>query len=206
MDSIILSSNYFGTIPYHAALVHSKSCTIDLGEKYVKQSQRNRTTILSANGKQVLSVPIMKNSSGLSKEYLMNEVRISYIENWQKDHWKAIESAYQHAPFFIHYADVFSKIIFTKYDLLIELNFNILDAILKIIDLKIPIFKLANCPIINSKKDLRITLNQKEIDLPFQPYCQVFSNKYPFQSNLSIIDLIMNEGPNSRFYLNELSF
>ena len=198
MDPLVVSSNYFGSIPYYCALANKKTILVDTEERYEKQTQRSRTYILSANGPLHLSIPIKR---PFGKDTRISQAEISYVENWQNDHWKAIESAYQQAPFFFYYGEIFKDLIYQKEISLLAYNKTINTSLLKLLDLEINMIYSTECPPIKGKDDPRVWLNQKEITIPFQPYFQVFSDKFSFRENLSIIDLIMNQGPLARKYL-----
>jgi hypothetical protein len=135
------------------------------------------------------------------KDTLVKDIQISTSENWQKDHWKAIESAYQHAPFFFYYGEKIKEIIFQKEHSLLAFNHNIINHLIDLIDLKVDVLISDNCPPIISQNDPRVWLNAKEIAYPSIPYNQVFSDRFTFKPNLSIIDLIMNEGKLARTFL-----
>jgi hypothetical protein len=198
VDSIIVSTNYFGSITFYCELAKYERVIIDGGERYEKQTQRTRTSILSANGPLHLSIPVIRPNG---KDTLVRDIQISTSENWQKDHWKAIESAYQHAPFFFYYGEKIKEIIFQKEHSLLAFNHNIIYQLLDFIDLKVDVLISDNCPPVISQNDPRVWLNAKEIAYPSIPYNQVFSDRFTFKPNLSIIDLIMNEGKLARTFL-----
>ena len=55
---------------------------------------------------------------------------------------------------------------------------------------------------IEDKTDFRHLVNaKKEVPYIFETYTQVFNNKHGFIPNLSILDLLFNEGPNALNYL-----
>jgi len=198
VDSLVVSTNYFGSISYYCELAKFDNVIIDSGERYEKQTQRTRTSILSANGCLQLSVPVIRPNG---KNTQLKEVEISFKENWQKDHWRAIESAYQHSPFFFYYGEKIKELIFQPELSLIRYNDTIAQEVIKLLDLPILLSISDSCPTIIDKTDPRVWLNQKEIEYPVKPYIQVFSDKFSFLSNLSIIDLVMNEGPLARDYI-----
>ncbi len=202
---ILLSTAYMPPIEYFAALVHAKSVYIETHETYLKQSYRNRVEIYSANGKMDLSIPIHKINGNHT---LTKDIEISYTDNWNKKHWKAIESAYNKSPYFLYYRDELEHFFINKYETLLNLNTELLQFLLK----KLRISALigfteeffAESP--DNYIDLRWKIHPKQVSgIQFEPYWQVFDAKHGFISNLSIIDLLFNLGPDSRDYLNQVN-
>jgi hypothetical protein len=192
--------SYFGAIPYFQEFVKYKEITILAGESYQKQTWRNRMEILTGNGPLKLSIPV---SRPFGKQSKLSEVEIVYSTNWQKDHWKAIESSYMHAPYFFYYKKELQELYYRGDKLLIDFNLHILDKIMNWLDLPQKI-KIKNSGIEN-KQDQYVMdqLNQKNwhhFDNK-TTYIQVFSDKLEFHPNLSILDLILNEGPIARKHL-----
>lgn len=195
---MIYSTNYFGSIPYFQSIAQCNEIVIDIHEHYKKQTWRNRTQILESNGPMYLSVPIMRPNG--SKTSIEN-VRITHDIDWRKDHWKALQSSYKHAPYFFYYGDQIKELIYQEENVLQLYNTKILMQILKWLDLNIDV-TFSNAYIIpENSNDFRIALDKKQFDLHQKQYIQVFSDKYPFSPNLSIIDLLMNEGPLARNYI-----
>ena len=197
-DSRYFSSAYFGSIPYFEAICRFPHPCIDEGERFQKQSQRSRTTILGSNGILHLSVPVIR---PFGQETSMKDVQISYAEDWQKDHWKSLESAYRHAPYFEDYSSEIKDLIHSKEELLVTLNRKTLAWIIEKLDLPIsPVFH-CDCEPIQHTSEARVYFNQKTLNLPAQSYMQVFSDKFDFIPHLSILDLLLNEGPMARNFL-----
>ncbi len=195
---MLFSTNYFGSIPYFQTIAQYNAIELDGYEQYKKQSWRNRTQILESNGPMYLSVPVTRPSGSKT---LVKDVLISNETSWQKDHWKAIESSYKHAPYFFYYGSTIKKLIFNKERNLMQFNLKILEQFLKWFDLNINIDFSKNYIPPENQKDYRISLNEKRFSIEQASYIQVFSDKYPFYPNLSILDLIMNLGPLGRNYI-----
>lgn len=190
----ILPISYFGNVEYFSFFAKYNSVNIDIGEIYQKQTFRNRTQIYGVNQVLNLSVPVKRPFGKLTK---VNQVKISYAENWQNNHWKSIESAYRRTPFYEFYIDDINTIIFNKHHLLIDLNleltYHLIDKLG--IDCKV---NLLNTSPQHQPNDLRATLSPKQqSSFRCKPYIQTFSDRHPFINNLSILDLLFNEGPNS---------
>lgn len=185
---------YFGNIAYFRALVRSATPHFSLNEKYQKQSYRNRCEIIGANGKLSLTVPVIKTKGSHS---LMSDIEISYAENWQKNHWKTIESAYGKAPFFEFYEEDIKKLIFSECTHLYELNRQILEKCFFWLDFSQEIL-LETKEAGNQSYEFQLTEKKAIISDKHASYYQVFENKFGFFENLSIVDLILNEGPKSQ--------
>ncbi|HAF27813.1 MAG TPA: hypothetical protein DCG75_02090 [Bacteroidales bacterium] len=199
MKKVLLSTAYLAPIQYYTKFLKYDEVYIEMKENFIKQSYRNRCKIYGANGELSISIPIKKTSTKIK----IKDVQIDYDTKWQKLHWKSIESAYSSSPFFEFYEDDLKAFYERKYKFLIDLNAEIQKVILENLDLQID-FKyteefnqLANEKFI----DLREIIHPKKkvIDPEFKPvkYTQVFYDKYGFIPNLSIIDLLFNEGPNA---------
>lgn len=190
---MLLSTAYLPSIHYFKKIVSAEKVFIEKYEHFVKQSYRNRCHILGANGVQVLSVPLVNTH----KKILISEKKIAYKQNWQRQHWRSIESAYRNSPFFIYYADELKVFYENKFEFLFEYNTQLLRTLLLLLKLNKEIHFTENFEE-EVKDDLRDIISIKEQDtLDLIPYTQVFSNKHGFQANLSIIDLLFNKGPES---------
>tara|TARA_B100000989_G_scaffold272325_1_gene229665 strand:- start:329 stop:868 length:540 start_codon:yes stop_codon:yes gene_type:complete len=170
--------------------------------KYQKQTTRNRCLILSANGIQKLIIPI-KHSEKENDNLHDHNAKIDNSKNWKIKHWKSIQNAYRSSPFFEFYEEEFSNIFFNSKKLLYSSNILIISHISRVLGIKKDI-KISNKKISHEKCDKRL-INIKDYyhyDIP--KYNQVFMSKFKFISNLSILDLLFNVGPESINYLSNL--
>ncbi|UKN01632.1 WbqC family protein [Paracrocinitomix mangrovi] len=203
-NSLILPSFYFGNIEYFYHLLKTTNAIIDIAEPYQKQTYRTRMVIGSANGIQSLTIPVIRPNG---KQTLMNEVEISYTENWRKDHLKAIEAAYARSPYYEYYIDQLTEIMMSDQKLLYELNYRLNEWLINKIGLTVNL-TLNTSPIpLDQNKDLRALLHPK-LDTGFRTYhyIQPFEERHGFLNNLSILDLLFNEGPNSITILSESGY
>lgn len=195
MEAVIFSS-YFPPIQYFSKFISYDNIYIDIFENYQRQTYRNRCEIQAANGKEILSVPIIKQYRTLIKD-----TKIDYSENWQKIHYKSIISAYKNSAFCEHYLYEFNFVFKNNNIFLLDLNNKILEKCFKILNLRSNYNFSTEFIKPNSIKDFRevISPNAKIPDLKFSSieYFQVFAERHGFMKNLSILDLIFNEGPNS---------
>ena len=189
---------YCPPIRFFADWISQKGKVIDIHENYQKQTYRNRCHILSPNGVQKLIIPIEHNGTRV-----MKDLKISYAEDWQKEHFKSLEAAYRRSPYFEFYEDSLCPVFLEKkYKYLIDLNFNILEQLLILLQLNND-FSISESYVESEENDFRNAYNAKtKVNLP--EYTQVFSEKMEFQSDLSILDLLFNEGPQSILYLKQL--
>lgn len=194
----LFSTNYFGSIPYFQVLAQKKELIFDIHEQYKKQTWRNRALILESNGPMYLTIPVTRPNGSKT---LVKDVSIEYKEDWRKDHWMAIKSSYTHAPYFFYYGDQVKELIYQQEDVLYKFNHHIFLKLAEWLDLEIASSFTENYIPPLDKNDNRIGLGVKTFEKEQRKYIQVFSDKLPFYSNLSILDLLMNEGPLARNYL-----
>ncbi|PKP38944.1 MAG: hypothetical protein CVT98_04090 [Bacteroidetes bacterium HGW-Bacteroidetes-15] len=200
MKTGIFPSCYNPPISFFYYLKQHQEVIIDLHENFVKQTFRNRCQILSPNGVQHLSIPIVN----VKSKKTTKKTTIAYFENWQKMHWRSLEAAYRSSPYFEYYEDRFYPIFMErKYEFLYELNQELLSLLIKIIGIETTIsYTEKFIKTYENAVDYRTEMNSKQpFLLTFEPYIQVFSDRHAFKPNLSILDLLFNEGPNTINYL-----
>ena len=194
----IMVPPYFGPISCWKQIINS-NILWDVHQNYIKQTYRNRTFIHSANGLQILTVPVKHSKIKFS----MLEAKIDNSIAWQKNHWRSIESAYSSSPFFEFYKDSLEKIYIKEYIYLTKFNLDIIKLILEWTDIEMKSELSKDYKIgYENSLDLRKNMENKNYSCSENlKYRQVFSDKNGFLNDLSIIDLIFNEGPNSISYL-----
>lgn len=198
MKKVLLSTAYLPPIFWFQNLITEENVVIEQHEYFIKQTYRNRCEILSANGKLSLSIPLVHQSN---KE-IINQKRISYAENWQQNHWRAITSAYKNSPYFEFFEDELRGFYERRYDLLIEYNTDIIKTLLKLLRLKKQLIFSGHYSVEFEGQDLRNSFSPKVSNSHISKhYHQVFSDKFDFVPDLSVIDLIFNQGLNSIDYL-----
>jgi len=201
--TVLLSSAYLPPTIYFQKIFSFDKILLEDSEHYVKQTYRNRCTIYGANGKLDLIIPLVHSGERTP----ISQKKISYSSNWQKIHWKSLQSAYRSSPYFEFFESEFEKFYHQKFELLFQFNLELTEMICKL--LRLPFhFEVTKewKRIHNNATDLRdeIVPNSKGLigmRFPKEPYYQVFSNKYGYIPNLSIIDILFNEGLNSLSYL-----
>ena len=187
----ILPIAYMPSVEYVARLLREES-VVDLGEHYIKRSQRNRAQILSANG--VMSLTVNVENANRPRQ-MIKDVRIDYSKRWQHQHWVSIMSAYKSSPYFDHYAHLLEPFYKRKWRYLVDYNMEYLSTLLRLlgVDDKVNISE-KYVAAREGDIDLRPKHNEGSTFVA-EPYFQVFSDRMPFVANLSILDLLLCEGP-----------
>lgn len=195
----IFPTAYLPSIKYVSLFLKTENATIEIFETYQKQSCRTRCDVMTANGIQTLTVPVIKVNGNHT---LTKDIEISYKESWQQVHLRCLESAYRKSAYFDYYFPYFEKIYKQKFSTLIELNEYSLKTILKLLKAKKEFSYTEDFEKIIDNIDYRIALSKNETNKMEMPeYYQVFADRHGFISNLSIVDLLFNEGPSSIHYL-----
>ena len=199
----LFTTAYFPSISYMARFLQEDAPLIEVCETYHKQTYRNRCCVMTANGVESLSVPVVKVNGNHT---MTKDIAISPIEPWQHIHSRCLESAYKAAPYFDHYYDYLQPIFKGHFERLIDLNDAALLAVLKMLKVSKEIKHTADY-IRNCDNDLREAFNPKKVSETdsFPAYYQVFSTKFPFAPDLSVLDLVFNEGPEAITYLEQIS-
>ena len=181
---------------------------IEACENFQKQSYRNRCRFYGADGVQTLSFPIIH--EGGTHQNPISEVKIDYKTPWVQQHEKAIISAYGMSAYFEYYQDELFAILESRPDKLFDLNMALLKFFIDKTGLCVDLRLTEDYIRTPDAEDLREIIHPKRpnailSDLELEkPYFQVFSQKHGFQSDLSIMDLLFNEGPDSILYLKRL--
>lgn len=169
-------------------------------EHFQKQTYRNRAVIHSPQGKLALIVPVQK---GSKMQIRMKDVKISYDFDWQRLHWRSLQTAYRSSAYFEFYEDDFSVFYHRRWNFLADYNEELLGVILKLLKLNISFsYTETYREVYEDFEDFRNSIHpKKEGSAGFAHYFQVFEDRNGFQPNLSIVDLLFNQGPQSLAYL-----
>ena len=201
--SVLIHPSYFSNIATWVAMVKTDDLIFEIQDNYQKQTYRNRAYIYGANGKLSLNVPV--NYTQKNRQ-LTGEIKIAHDGKWQATHWKSLLSAYKTSPFFEFYQDDLYPIFQKKHDYLLDLNYHCFEVVKECLQIDIPYVNSQTYIKDPDCKDLRFLINARKENLQsLDQYTQVFSEKHGFISNLSILDLLFNEGPNALNYLESQS-
>ena len=240
----LLSTTYFGPIQWYQKLNRYDRCLIEQFDNFQKQTYRNRCRIATANGSQVLTVPVERTEG----KCLMRDVRISDHGAWRHLHWNALQSAYGESPFFEFYADDLQPFFERRWTFLLDFNMEITNKLCELLDihphLSLTTTYLPASPQEAEKSSIAEEVLQREIegaqrkekalerqeewlqqeeitdgvftdfreaihpkhplpDADFAPraYYQQHAPRHCFQPNLSILDLLFNEGNEAIFFI-----
>ena len=199
----LFSTAYFPCISYMARFLAESEPVVEIWETYHKQTYRNRCRVMTANGVESLSVPVIKVNGNHT---MTKDITISPTEPWQHIHSRCLESAYKASPYFDHYYDYLKPIFEGRFERLVDLNDAALQAVLKMLKVNKEIVHTTDY-VHEAENDLREVFSPKKpFDSGLFPtYYQVFSEKFPFAADLSVLDLIFNEGPEALAYLSTLN-
>jgi len=196
----ILPTAYLASVQYYTKIAGQQAIYLEQHENYQKQSYRNRCVIYAANGPMSLVIPVVRMQG---RKMPVRDVRIDYSTPWQRVHWKAIVSAYRSSAFFDYYEDDFRPFYEHEEPFLFDFNEQILHLTLELIGLNPQVHYTAGfVPADACSPDWRQLISPKvdfAVDTKFKPqsYYQVFAPNHGFAANLSILDLLCNEGNNS---------
>ncbi len=212
MEGLISRRDGDGSLELSPSVVYIESC-----ENYQKQSYRNRCRFYAADGVQALSFPVVH--EGGTHKLPISEIKVDYSTPWLQQHQRAIVSAYRTSAYFEYYQDELFEIMDSRPEKLIDLNMALLRFFIEktglAVDLRMtPEFSADGVLDVDGSvvrcDDFRETIHPKRPnsilrDLELEkPYFQVFSGKYGFKGDLSVMDLLFNEGPDSILYLKNL--
>jgi hypothetical protein len=193
---LLIELPYLGNLAFYQLLTQFNEVLIEKHEFFEKSSFRNRCEVTGPNGKLVLSVPV---AGGKDGKKFYKGTKISYDHTWLKDHWNSLTSAYRRSPYFEYYEDKFDVIFSEKYENLFDFNWALFQLIAELLKMDIQFNftekfeKVYEDSILDYRSHF---LPRKPVEVAIK-YVQVFEDRTGFLPNLSIVDLLFNEGPNS---------
>lgn len=197
----VLPLFYLPPIEYFSQLQrYNPDFLIESKEHFPKQTYRNRANIYSPDGLLTLVVPVVRGSKAHKP---VSDVKISYDFNWQRLHWLSLQACYRRSAYFEYYEDDFAVFYEKKEPYLFEFNVQLLQMLLKLLKIKTELKYTENYEAhYPHLTDLRQSINpKKKSDFAQEPYFQLFDERHGFMKNLSIVDLLFNQGPQAVNYL-----
>ena len=206
LPEVLLPLACLPDVEYFVWLSNTTQARLEIHETYPKQTCRTRYRIASAEGTLQLSVPVIRQDGNHTPT---NRVLLAGTD-WNRIHWRAIESAYNKSPFFLYYKDDFEAIFATPPALLMDFNFRLLKLCCSLSGIRTTL-----SPTVNYEKQPDNCIDLRQSFMPkqpvkhkgsvalFKPYIQVFSDRNPFIPNLSILDVLFNLGPATADYLKQ---
>ena len=197
--NILIHPTYFPSISHYVAMINADAVTFEMEDNFQKQTNRNRMYIYSPNGIQMLNIPV-KHSPEKYQKY--KDVRIENDFGWQKNHFKSFEAAYRTSPFFEYFEDDFRPLFEKKHEFLMDLNLEVFELVNDALGITISPEKTTEFfHEVPEFEDFRHLANGKKDTAQLEEYTQVFNDKHGFINNLSILDLLFNEGRYAVDYL-----
>ena len=196
----LIHPTYFPSIAHFVAIANADELVFETDDNFLKQTYRNRAYVYGANGKLTLNIPVIHSQKNRQK---YRDVKIFNEEKWQSLHWKSLLSAYRTSPFFEYYEDELQPLFEMKTDFILDFNLKCFETITECLQLDVNTSKTETYQEAPADtNDFRFLVHaKKEQPQNFETYTQVFSNKHGFIPNLSILDLLFNEGTNALNYL-----
>ena len=199
MKNILIHPSYFPSISHFVAIANADLVTFEMDDNFQKQTNRNRMYIYSPNGIQLLNVPVKHTKQAHQRT---KDVKLETAFDWQKQHFKSLEAAYRTSPFFEYFEDELLPIFQKKHIFLMDLNLETMAVVSKCLGLKFDYNETAEYfHKVDDKTDYRNLINGKKDAAVYESYTQVFGDKHGFLNNLSILDLLFNEGRYALDYL-----
>lgn len=198
-ESILIQLHYAAPVDQLAILAMGIPVYIESQENYQKQSYRNRCHILTSQGILPLVIPVVHHQ-GLPIS--IQEAKIDNKKPWAIQHWRSLISGYNKSPYFAYYKHYFEGLYLNPPEILFEFNMQLLAIFCKIVKLEMPQLNTSWEEKPSQQKDLRSMFHPKQKhEIPVLPYYQTFETETGFIENLSVFDLIFNEGPEAGEYL-----
>ena len=194
MTPTLLPLAYAGPIAHWVPICKQQSIIWEVQDFYHKQTYRNRMEIHAANGKLMLSIPIQH--LGYEGHQYYKDVQIANEFTWQRNHWLSLKTAYQSSPFFEYYEDDIAPLYQKPFKSLLVFNKKVMETICELLQLQAPQETTKTYEKDSPHHDLRHLIDAKNAKpTTIYEYIQVFSEKNGIISNLSILDILFNMGP-----------
>lgn len=196
---ILIHPTYFPSVSQFAAMAQADGITLEMDDNFQKQTNRNRMYIYSPNGVQLLNLPVKHSKFAHQKT---RDIKLETAFDWQKQHFKSLEAAYRSSPFFEYFEDAFAPVFEKRHTFLMDLNLETMSIAAKCLGMDFTYQETQeyfhDAP---DYHDFRKLANGKKDTATLEPYPQVFADRHGWLNNLSILDLLCNEGRRALDYL-----
>lgn len=200
MNNLLIHPTYFPSISHFVAMTQADSITFEAEDNFQKQTNRNRMYIYSPNGIQLLNIPVKHNPVTGNQKF--KDTKLETAFDWQKQHFKSLEAAYRTSPFFEYFEDDIRPIFEQNHKYMIDLNFQVIEIVCNCLGMPLEYKKTEEYfHEAVDYNDFRSLVNGKKDANQFEEYTQVFGDKHGYINNLSILDLLFNEGRYATEYL-----
>jgi hypothetical protein len=216
-----------GYLPYIGFFKKIQSCDIFVhydDSQYSINGEDNRNKIRTKQKSIWLTVPVKK-----AYKKKINEIEISNNTNWAEKHKNLLKENYQKSPFFNDYWDSIDSILSKKWEKLIDLNLEFIEFFCSVLELKTEkvlsskfnLNSTRSQKLLDICKNLNVTtyisgelgkkyleeeiFSNAKIKILYEKFQHPIYNQFQgdFVKNMSIIDLVFNEGKNSKNILKE---
>ncbi|WP_127844881.1 WbqC family protein [Psychroflexus aestuariivivens] len=203
MKPSLIHPSYFGPVDLYAEIAQADKFVFETKDNYQKQTYRSRQYIYGANGRLLLNIPVKHRKNKTDKHQKYRDIKIENEFKWQKLHWKSLEAAYRTSPFFEYYEDEFLPLFEKRATFLMDFNLMCMQIVFDCLQINFEYDETKKFEFIHEEyKDCRSLVNAKRTpEFKLEKYIQVFEAKFGYLHNLSILDLLFNEGPAALSYL-----
>ncbi|HET8735822.1 MAG TPA: WbqC family protein [Pricia sp.] len=201
--NVLLHPTYFPNIATFAVIAQN-DIQWEGEDNYQKQTYRNRSYVCTDQGRHMLSIPI-QHVGGEQGRQRYKDVLLDNDYPWQRQHWRTLQTAYRTSPFFEFYEDDVAPLYEESFKYLLEFNLKTIQTICDCLQMHMPEQKTMEYKMIpDGIRDSRFLVNAKSnLAIPQEHYVQVFGDRHGFVENVSILDLLFNEGTNALAYLKQ---
>lgn len=199
MNNILIQPCYFAPISNYVAMMQADKIYFENHDHFQKQTNRNRMYIYSANGLQMLNIPVRH----LKESRSFKDTQIEHSFGWQKQHFKTLEAAYRTSPFFEYFEDDIRQVFDKSYKYMLDLNLDTHQIVCDCLGVNLDYEKTLeyHSQVQDNIQDFRYLADGKKDTTTLESYSQVFQEKYGFLNNLSILDLLFNQARQATEYL-----
>ena len=197
--NLLIHPNYLPAISQLKLIIFSKKLIFEINDNFQKQTHRNRTYIYGANGLLLLSIPVIHSQKNRKK---FKDVKIAYDYDWLTQHLKSFQISYRSSPFFEYYEDKLVDLYVRREKYLYDFNLRSIDVLFDMLQINLEYdFTKGYSEQYSDILDYRNNYKKLNSSFKIKEYTQVFESKHGYIENLSVLDLIFNEGPNAINFL-----